>query len=188
MKRSVIDESKNRIHMMVMVGLLAAVYCIVSPMVIPIGPIPISFSNLIIYCSLYLVRARVATIGYLIYVLMGLIGLPVFSGYSGGIGKLLGPTGGYIIGFLPMTMICGMIVEKYSSPIICFSGMFGATLFAYILETIWFCAVMDTVFSDALGICVIPFIPGDIVKITLAVTIGPVLKERLKKEGYHTFS
>ena len=119
---------------------------------------------------------------------MGLVGLPVFSSYSGGIGKLLGPTGGYIIGFLPMAMIAGMIVDRYGSPTIHFWGILSATSIAYILGTIWFCVVMDTVFVAALGVCVFPFIPGDIVNIVIAVIIGPVLRNRLKKEGLYKFS
>lgn len=188
MKWSVLGYSKNKTYIMVMIALIAAVYCIISPMVIPIGPVPISFSNLVIYLSLYLVGGRMATISCLVYILMGLVGLPVFSGYSGGIGKLLGPTGGYIIGFLPMAMIAGMIVDRFSSPIIHFFGICSATLIVYILGTIWFCVVMDTVFVAALGVCVFPFIPGDIVKIAIAVIIGPALKKRLKKEGLCKFS
>lgn len=188
MKCSVLGYSKNKTYTIVMMALLAAVYCIISPMVIPIGPVPISFTNLLLYLSLYLVGGRMTVISYVVYILMGLVGLPVFSGYSGGIGKLLGPTGGYIIGFLPMAMIAGMIVDRYSSSMIRFWGILGATLIAYILETIWFCVVMDTVFVAALGICVFPFIPGDIVKIVIAVVIGPVLRDRLKKEGLYKFS
>ena len=188
MKCSALGYSKNKTYNMVMIALTAAVYCIIAPMVIPIGPVPISFSNLVIYLSLYLVGGRMAAISYLVYILMGLVGLPVFSGYSGGVGKLLGPTGGYIIGFLPMAMIAGMIVDNFRSAIIHFLGMLSATLIAYILGTIWFSMVMDTVFIAALEVCVFPFIPGDIVKIVIAVIIGPALRKRLEKEGLCKFS
>ena len=79
---------------MVLMALFAALTCVLAPLSIPIGPVPISFTNLVIYFSLYVLGWQRATITYLVYLLLGLVGLPVFSGFAGGIGKLAGPTGG----------------------------------------------------------------------------------------------
>ena len=82
-------------YAMVTTAFMAAVTCILAPLSIPIGPVPISLTNLAIYLSLYLLNWKRGTISYCLYLLIGLAGLPVFSGFSGGIGKLAGPTGGY---------------------------------------------------------------------------------------------
>ena len=102
----------TKIRSMVIIGLNSAILCILGPLSLPIGPVPISLTNLVIYFSLYLLGAKQGTLSYLIYVLLGLVGLPVFSGFSGGPGKLLGPTGGYIIGFFFLCILSGKWIEQ----------------------------------------------------------------------------
>ena len=91
---------------------MAAVICVLGPLSVPIGPVPISLTNFAIYITMYVLDAKRGTIAYLIYMLIGLAGLPVFSGFSGGAGKLFGPTGGYIIGFLPMAFVIGVVIDR----------------------------------------------------------------------------
>ena len=100
--------SRSKTYEITITALMTAVTCILAPMSIPIGPVPISFTNLAIYLSLYLLGWKKGTISYLIYLLIGLVGLPVFSGFTGGPAKLAGPTGGYIIGFIVMEVIAGL--------------------------------------------------------------------------------
>ena len=147
---------------------MAAVTCILAPLSIPIGPVPISFTNLAIYLSLYLLGWKKGTISYLIYLLLGLVGLPVFSGFTGGPSKLAGPTGGYIIGFIVMAVIAGLVIDNCRKPWI---QLFG---------TIWFCLVANYTFKAALAVCVIPFIPADLVKMIIAMIIGPMIKKRIR--------
>lgn len=82
-------QKKNRYsaYRLTMTAVMTAVTCILAPFSISIGPIPISFTNLAIYFALYLLGWKSATVSYLVYVLIGLVGLPVFSGFSGGLGK-----------------------------------------------------------------------------------------------------
>ena len=101
-------------YAMAVTALMTAVTCILAPLSIPIGPVPISLTNFAIYLSLYLLDWKKGTISYILYLLLGLVGLPVFSGFTGGIGKLAGPTGGYIIGFIPMAIIAGIVIDKFS--------------------------------------------------------------------------
>lgn len=84
---------KSKIYGLSMTAVMAAVTCVLAPMSIPIGPVPISFTNLAIYLSLYLLGWKRGTVSYLVYVLIGMVGVPVFSGFTGGMGRLLGPTG-----------------------------------------------------------------------------------------------
>ena len=184
MKESVIEEKTGkRLQKMKMTALMTAVICILAPLSIPIGPVPISFTALAIYLSLYLLGWKLGTVSCLIYILLGAVGLPVFSGVSGGIGKLLGPTGGYIIGFLPMAALAGAIIERYHNRFIQFSAMTAGMALCYVFGTIWFCIVMKTTVAAALSACVFPFIPGDMIKIMIALTGGPILKKRLQQAG-----
>ena len=82
--------SRSKTYEITITALMTAVTCILAPMSIPIGPVPISFTNLAIYLSLYLLGWKKGTISYLIYLLIGLVGLPVFSGFTGGPAKLAG--------------------------------------------------------------------------------------------------
>ena len=83
---------RGKTYRMAMTALMAAVTCVIAPMAIPIGPVPISFTNLAIYLSLYLLGWKRGTVSYLVYVLIGAVGVPVFSGFTGGLGKLAGAT------------------------------------------------------------------------------------------------
>ncbi len=106
----------------------------------------------------------------------------VFSGYEGGIGKLAGPTGGYLIGFILMALICGFVMEKSKcNAVISVIGMIAATLVAYLFGTVWFVMQMQCDVWYALTVCVIPFIPFDIAKIIIATALGKVLRNVLIK-------
>lgn len=165
---------------MIMMALFAAITCILAPLSIPIGPVPISFTNLVIYLSLYLLGWKEGTITYCVYLLIGFMGLPVFSGFTGGIGKLAGPTGGYLIGFIPMSIISGIFIEKFrKKKFLCAAGMVLGTAAAYVFGTAWFCRLTGTGVVPALNLCVVPFLPGDIIKIAFALLMGQTLSDRL---------
>ncbi len=173
---------------LVMMALFAAILCVLAPISVPIGPVPISLTNLLIYVFCYILGWKKGTISYIVYLLIGLAGLPVFSGFEGGIGKLAGPTGGYLIGFIFMTVICGIVVEYFEKStvphrIIHFVGMVLATALVYTFGTVWFCFSTGTGAVAAMAICVLPFIPGDLIKMAVAVVVGPTLKSQLQKIG-----
>ena len=172
-------NDKSNLRNMCLVGLMAAVTCVLAPLSIPIGPVPISLTNLAVYLSLYLLGMRLGVFSYLVYVLLGMAGLPVFSGFTGGLGKLLGPTGGYIVGFIPMGIIGGAAVERFSNRALHFLALSLGTAVCYALGTAWFCVVMRVGPVAALSQAVFPFIPVDLLKIALAVLIGPVIRSRI---------
>ena len=91
-----------------MTALMAAVTCILAPLRKEWYELSLSSGHMAIYLSLYLLGWKKGTVSYLIYLLMGFVGLPVFSGFTGGPAKLAGPTGGYIIGFIVMAVIAGL--------------------------------------------------------------------------------
>lgn len=174
-------QKKNDIYTLTLTALMTGVTCIVAPMSIPIGPVPISLTSLAICISLYLLGWKNGSISYILYIFIGILGLPVFSGFTGGIGKLAGPTGGYIIGFIPMAILVGFIIEKTRNRLVHIVGMVLGMIICYIVGMAWFCIVMDSTIGTAVTLCVFPFIPGDIIKILAAVSIGPLIKNRVQK-------
>lgn len=177
-------KSQNKINSMTLVALITAITCVLAPLSIPIGPVPISLTNLVIYISVMLIGWKKATISYLIYLLIGLVGLPVFSAFTGGAGKLLGPTGGYLIGFIFMTIISGIFVEKFkNSKALWGVGMILGTIVTYAFGTSWLAYQANLSFANALAVGVIPFIIGDIIKIIIALIIGSIIKKRIIKSS-----
>ena len=173
-------NTRSRIHSLCAVALMTAVTCVLAPFSIPVGPIPISLTTLVIYISVYLLGWKMASLSCFVYILIGMAGLPVFSGFSGGPGKLAGPTGGYIIGFIPMAVITGMMLSHAKSRIIQFLAMLLGTAVCYVFGTAWFCVITDSGVAAAMSACVLPFIPGDIIKMAVSFIICPEIKKSLK--------
>ena len=171
---------KYNVYQITIIGLMAAVICILGPLSIPIGVVPISFTNLAIFFALYILGTKKATMSFIIYMLIGLVGVPVFSGFSGGPSKLLGPTGGYIIGFLFMTLISGFFIDRFIDKwYLCVVGMILGMTVCYSFGTIWLSYQADMPISAALTVGVLPFVPGDLAKILIVAFIGPQIRKRL---------
>ncbi len=177
------SRQKGRIYNLVRAAVFAAVTCILAPFSIPIGPIPISLTTLVLYLSLYLLGWKLATASLVTYLAIGLVGVPVFSGFSGGAAKLLGPTGGYLVGFLPMVLLAGWIIDHVSSRWIQCLGLILGTALCYACGTAWFCYETKSALTAALGTCVYPFLPFDLIKIAAAMLLGPLLRKRLVQAG-----
>ena len=127
---------KQKMYQLTTCALMAALMCILGPMSIPIGPIPVSFTNFVIFLSVYLLGVKGATISYLVYLLLGAVGLPVFSGYQGGLAKLAGPTGGYLVGFILTALISGVVLERFHAHAVAtILGMMVSMVAAYYTPT-----------------------------------------------------
>lgn len=175
-------KKRSSIYQLTTCAFMVALMCVLGPLSIPIGPVPVSFTNLVLYLTVYLLGMKGATISYLVYLLLGAAGLPVFSGYAGGLAKLAGPTGGYLIGFIFMVLICGFVMEKSRvNAGITIIGMIAGTLVAYLFGTVWFVFSMQCEVWYALTVCVFPFIPFDIAKIFLATSLGKLIWSALTK-------
>ncbi len=175
----------KRTNTLTKIALMAALQCIISPFAIafPISPVPMSLATLMLYLSVYILGKKHATISCGIYLLIGLVGIPVFSGFTGGAGKLLGPTGGYLIGYLALTWIGGWCVEKWSSYRLQGFGLVIGTALCYLFGTIWLAYQAGMDFVTSLGVGVLPFIIGDVVKIVVGVAVGNLVRKRLVKAG-----
>lgn len=173
---------KSKAYQIAIIGIVAAVLSILSPITLPIGVVPISLTTFAILIAVYTLGMKKGTISVLIYILLGLVGLPVFSGFSSGPAKLLGPTGGYIIGYVFMALIAGFFIDRYFDKYyLCFIGMILGTIICYSFGTTWLAYQANMSAKTALAAGVIPFIPGDLLKIITALIVGPQIRKRLIK-------
>ncbi len=174
-------SSANKTKSMVITALMAAVICVLGPLslTIPISPVPISLVNLAIYFSCYILGMKLGTVSVILYLLIGFAGMPVFAGFTAGAGKLLGPTGGYLVGYVFIALICGFAFEHSKGRATELLGMLLGTCACYLFGTAWLAYQAGLGFSAALAAGVIPFIPGDLVKIVIALVAAPMLVRRL---------
>ncbi|MBQ9166549.1 MAG: biotin transporter BioY [Oscillospiraceae bacterium] len=166
---------------MVIPALMAALLCVLGPITVPAGPIPLSLATLGICLAGLLLGWKRGTVSVLVYLAIGLVGLPVFSGFSGGVGKLLGPTGGYLLGYVPLVFITGL-TEKQKKPIQLLA-MTAGTVVLYLFGTVFYSLQTGTDFMAAVTVCVLPFLPGDCVKMGLALFLAPILSRTLERAG-----
>ncbi len=177
-------------------AVMAAVMCVLAPIAIPIGPVSITGGTLAIYLTVYLLGGVWGAASTLVYLLVGMVGLPVFSNYMGGINRLAGPTGGYLIGYLPMALLAGAVVEfslrKFKDQgstgtaialVLQFLGMVAATATLYAFGTAWYCLQAGVELQAALAACVIPFIPCDLIKMAVALVVGVPVRRGLERAG-----
>ena len=178
-------SAKSSIKELTVIGLMTAVLCILAPFsfMLP-GLVPGSLATLVIYFYPYLLGARRSTVCCLIYIILGAVGLPVFSGFTGGLPRLAGPTGGYIIGYFWIILFENSALKRFpnmrAAHVI---GMVMGTIGCYILGTIQLALSAGLSFTAALMAGVIPFIPADAVKIAITVIIAPTICSRLEKAG-----
>lgn len=170
---------------MTMIAVMAALICVAGPLSIFIGPIPLTLSNFAVYLAAAVLGSRRGTLAVALYLLIGLIGMPVFSGFTGGLQKLVGVTGGYLIGYLPGAWIGGLAVKpgqtrpdkKWLLPLCLALG----TLVIYILGTVWFVLQTGNTVLSALSLCVVPFLPGDAIKIVAATLLAWPIRRAIYK-------
>ena len=177
-------------------AVMAAVMCVLAPISIPIGPISITGGTLAIYLTACLLGGKWGTVTTLVYLLLGFVGLPVFSNYMGGAERLVGPTGGYLVGYLPMIFLAGMVATWAFTRFrgqgsrgvaitlaLQFLGMVLATAVLYAFGTAWYCVQAGVDLQKALAACVFPFIPFDLAKMAVALLIGLPVRRRLERAG-----
>ena len=165
-------EKKLTTYQMAVTALMAAVMCVLGPLTVPIGAVPISLANFVICLTAWLLGPKFGTLSVAVYLLIGLVGVPVFSGYGAGIAKLAGPTGGYLVGYLLLAFIGGLFIEKSKGqPVISGIGLVLGDAACYVLGTAWFVFQMQCELGYALSVCVYPFIALDLAKIVETVVL-----------------
>jgi len=172
----------GHIRGMTLTALMCAMLCVAAPLSIPIGAVPISLATFVVMLSCYVAGTKRAVCSVILYLCLGAAGLPVFSGFEGGIGKLVGPTGGYLAGYILLALISGAFIDlARGRKALELVGMLTGTVVLYAFGSAWLAVQMKITFADALLAGVLPFIPGDLLKTAAAQLVGSLVKERLKR-------
>ncbi len=169
---------------MVYASLMAALTAAGAYIAIPIGPVPIVLQNLFVMLAGLLLGGRWGFISIAVYLLAGAAGLPVFAGGTGGIGKFIGPTGGYLIAFPIAAFLIGTISEKGKGRIIIdIIAMILGTLVIYAIGVTWLKVVTGMDFTKAINAGMLPFIPGAVIKIAAAIPIARAIRPIIHRAG-----
>lgn len=176
----------KKIVAMVQIALFAAMIAVCSWIQIPMT-VPFTLQTFAVFCTLGILGGKSGTLSVVVYMVLGAVGVPVFAGFSGGIGVLLGTTGGYIIGFLFTALLYWLITHFFGDklPVMILAMVLGLIV-CYAFGTAWFMVVYTHAngavgFVTALGWCVFPFILPDLAKIALAILIT----KRIPKHFVH---
>lgn len=179
-------QASKRILDMTYIAMFAALMAICAWIAIPIGDIPITLQTFGVFCAVGLLGGKRGTLAVLVYILLGAIGVPVFAGFSGGFGILVGTTGGYIMGFifsaLVYWLITGLLGNKWWGKLL---GMILGLLVCYAFGTVWFMVVYarETAavgLATALGWCVVPYILPDLCKIAAAMLLCQMVPKHVR--------
>lgn len=175
-------SSNLTLREMILAAMMTAVTAACAWISIP-AAVPFTLHTFAVFCSIMLLGGRGATLSLLTYLLLGAVGVPVFAGFKGGVGVLLGNTGGYLLGFLLMPLICLAVEKLFGEHLVLeiISMVFGLFV-CYAFGTAWFIHVSTNAVTvkQALKLCVIPFIIPDLAKLVLAVIITGRIKKHIR--------
>lgn len=165
----------------VYIGVFAAIIAVCSWISVP-SAVPFTLQTMGVFTAVGILGGKRGTLAVLAYIFLGAIGIPVFSGFSGGVGYILGTTGGYIVGFLFSALLMwGMEKLLGSKKWVLAASMLAGLLACYAVGTVWFMAVYaknsgEISLGTVLGWCVIPFIVPDLIKIAVSLFLTSRLK------------
>lgn len=166
-----------------LIAVMTAITAICSYITIPVGPVPFTLQTFAVFCAAGMLGAKRGTLSVIVYLLLGLIGAPVFSSFKSGPAVLFGPTGGYLIGFIFLSLIAGIVIDKFGSKwYIMMTGMTIGLAVDYFLGTAWFIIQQNgaVTVSEAFEKCVLLFIISDLVKMAAAIVISIQVRKRVK--------
>lgn len=182
------------VHNIALIAVFVALMAVCSWITIPINTVPVTLQTFGVFVTVGLLGLQMGTIAVVAYILLGIIGIPVFSGFASGIAKFTpysetGATGGYIIGFIFTALIIGLfnyIIKKVNNEItravLLAVGMLIGDIACFAVGTAWF--VLFNPWSmnlkDSLAVCVVPFIIPDLIKIVIATIVVNRVKEYIK--------
>jgi biotin transport system substrate-specific component len=171
------ENQDLQLKRMVYAALMAALTAVGAYIAIPIGPVPIVLQNLFVMLAGLLLGGRWGVISIGVYLVAGAVGLPVFAGGTGGVGKFVGPTGGYLLGYVPAVYLIGMISEKGRGRVIVdVLAMVAGSAIVYAFGVPWLKVITGMSLSKAMAVGMLPFLIGDIIKIAAAVPIVRALR------------
>jgi len=164
-------------------SLLAALVAVSAYLPIPIGPVPIILQNIFILLAGLLLGSRWGLISMCIYLLVGAIGIPVFTGGKGGLAHFMGPTGGYLVGYACCAYVTGFIAERGRSSLgRDILAVAAGDLMLFVFGVPWLMVVTGMTLEKALLAGMLPFLPGDAVKAAAAVVLAKALRPVVNRQ------
>lgn len=177
-------EKKQSTSALTAAAMMTAVLCVLGPLSVPVGPVPVAMANFGVSLAAWLLGPRYGALSVAAYLLLGAVGAPVFAGAGAGAAVLFGPTGGYLIGYLAQALIGGWAVERSGGRVLWSGlGLAAGVAVSYAFGTAWFILQMGCTLPYALTVCVLPFIPFDAAKVALASVLGSILRRALHRAG-----
>lgn len=161
---------------MLLSGLFGALTAVFSQIIIPLGAVPVSLATLSVMLSAALLGKKWGTVSQVVFLLVGVLGLPVFYGMQGGIGVLMGPTGGFLLSYPFFSWFVGWMIE-HNRPFV--FSMIGGTVLCYLFGSVWFWILTGGTLWSVLLSCVIPFLIGDGLKIFVAWWVTKRMKGKI---------
>jgi biotin transport system substrate-specific component len=176
------SRQKNSVKGIVYAALFGALTAAGAFIIIPVPPVPITAQTFFLNVAAVLFGGPLGAASQFIYIMLGVVGMPVFAGGKAGLGVLFGPTGGYLIGFIIGAFVIGFIAnrKKDAGVLWYIFSMFIGMVIIYSLGMTQLSFVAKLSLVQALTVGVLPFLPGDIIKIILAAIISVKLKSRIR--------
>lgn len=171
-----------------LIAMMTCLMVICSWLTIP-AVVPFTMQTFAAFCSLILLGGKSGLVSLVLYVFMGIAGMPVFSGFQGGIGHIVGPTGGYIIGLIAAAIFYWVLEPLFAkNEKIQFAALIGGLLICYLLGTLWFqlsygIRGVSYSFYTVISICVLPYIVPDITKLVLAWIISKKVRKAVSNSN-----
>jgi len=164
-----------KVQSLTKIALMSTIICILAPISIPIpvSPVALTLATFALYLTAYILKPAQALAATGIYLLLGAVGIPVFSGYMSGISRFAAAGGGYLVGYLFLVGISSLAIHRFpTKPAFQIMGMFLGTMTTYTMGTLWMAHVINAGFWETLPMGALIYIPLDLVKIGLSCYIG----------------
>ncbi|MDL2293661.1 biotin transporter BioY [Ruminococcaceae bacterium OttesenSCG-928-D13] len=172
-------QLKTKTQTLVMTAMMAALLAVLSPFTLPLGPVPFTLALFAVFLTGALLPPLPAVAAVAVYTLLGLAGMPVFSGFRAGPQVLLGPTGGYLAGYFLIALATALAVRRTTNYAIRLAAALGGLAACYLLGTLWYVVSTGAGFLSGLMVCVAPFALWDALKAVLALVLARALERRM---------
>ncbi|MEG1926172.1 MAG: biotin transporter BioY [Ruthenibacterium sp.] len=172
---------KYNTRTLILIALFAALTAVLAQIQLPLGPVPFNLAVLGAFLAGMLLPPLAATLSMGVYMMLGIIGIPVFAGFAGGPAVLFGKTGGYVLGYIAIAFCTSFAMQKSGKLIPVACAMALGLVACYTLGTVWFMIFTGMGLMQSLTFCVLPFIIPDIAKGACAWLLGKTLQVRLSE-------
>lgn len=163
-------------------GLFAALTAVFSWLSIPIGTVPIALTHISIFLAAGLLGTWYGTASQIVFVLIGAAGVPVFTGFNGGLGVIVGPRGGFLFGYIVTAFVTGLLIDRLGAKVWALTlAMVAGWVCTYGMGVPWIAWQTQTGLLPSLSAYCLPFLPGDAAKTALCVILIGRLRPILRR-------